>query len=113
MVYCAKCGKKNEDDAEFCAKCGASLTGAKKDHEKDWDKKCEEECAGGKRGAPVFWGVIVILIGLWILFEFVLKNIGVFEDLPSWIQNFEFWWLIALVIAVAIILSGIRIITRQ
>ncbi|GAF76626.1 unnamed protein product, partial [marine sediment metagenome] len=47
------------------------------------------------------------------LFEFVLKNIGALEGLPSWIQNFEFWWLIALVIAVAIILSGVRIITRQ
>ncbi len=113
MAYCAKCGKKNEDDAEFCAKCGASLTGAKKDYEKDWDKRCEEECAGGKHGAPVFWGIIVILVGLWILFEFVLKNIGALEGLPSWVQNFEFWWLIALVIAVAIILSGVRIITRQ
>ena len=28
MVYCAKCGTKNEEDAEFCKKCGASLTGA-------------------------------------------------------------------------------------
>jgi len=27
MVYCAKCGTKNEEDAEFCKKCGASLTG--------------------------------------------------------------------------------------
>ncbi|MFW6117188.1 MAG: zinc-ribbon domain-containing protein [Thermoproteota archaeon] len=25
MVYCTKCGFKNENDAEFCAKCGASL----------------------------------------------------------------------------------------
>ena len=30
MVYCPKCGKKNEDDAEYCSKCGVSLTGKKK-----------------------------------------------------------------------------------
>jgi len=26
MVYCQKCGKKNEDDAKYCSKCGKSLT---------------------------------------------------------------------------------------
>ncbi len=25
MVYCVKCGTKNFDDIEFCAKCGAGL----------------------------------------------------------------------------------------
>jgi len=25
MVYCSKCGKKNDDDAEFCSKCGIIL----------------------------------------------------------------------------------------
>ena len=25
MVYCSKCGKKNDDDAEFCSKCGFKL----------------------------------------------------------------------------------------
>jgi len=114
MAYCSKCGKKNEDDAEFCAKCGAALKGTTKDHEKEWEDRCEQECAGGGRHGPhVFWGIVVILIGLWILFEFVLKNIGALEGLPTWIQNFEFWWLIALVIAVAIILTGIRIIARK
>ncbi len=114
MAYCPKCGNKNEDGAEFCSKCGDSLTGSKKAYEKEWEDRCEEDCAGGKRGGPpIFWGIVVILIGLWILFEFVLKNIGALEGLPSWIQNFEFWWLIALVISVAIILSGFRIITRK
>ena len=25
MVYCHNCGTKNEDDAEFCSKCGEPL----------------------------------------------------------------------------------------
>ena len=113
MTYCAKCGKKNEDDAEFCSKCGASLTGTRKDYEKEWDKHCEEECAGGKHGAPIFWGIVIILIGLVIIFEVVLKNI---EGLPpafSWIYTFEFWWIFALLIAIAIIITGLRIMTRK
>ena len=115
MVYCTKCGKKNEDEAEYCSKCGASLTDKKKDYEKEWDKLCEEECAGGKHGAPIFWGIIVILIGLWIIFEFVLKNIPQ-QDLPTWllwIHDFEFFWIFALLIAIAIIITGIRIITKR
>ena len=54
MAYCTKCGTKNEDDAEFCKKCGASLTGIKKGHEKDDD--CV--CSGSKQNplVPVFWG---------------------------------------------------------
>ena len=25
MVYCAKCGKQNEDNVEFCVDCGAAI----------------------------------------------------------------------------------------
>ena len=113
MAYCAKCGKKNEDDAEYCSKCGAPLTGSKRDYEKDWDKRCEEECAGGKHGAPIFWGIIIILIGLVIIFEVVLKNIEGLPPVLSWIYTFEFGWLFALLIAIAIIITGLRIMTRK
>ena len=40
MVYCSECGKKNEDDAEYCSKCGASLTGSVKDYKKDKEEVC-------------------------------------------------------------------------
>ena len=115
MVYCAKCGKKNDDEAEYCSKCGASLTDKKGDQEKEWDKRCEEECAGGKHGAPIFFGILVILIGLWVIFEFVLKNINE-ENLPSWlnwIHEFPFFWIFALLIGIAIIVTGIRMIVKK
>ena len=113
MTYCSKCGTKNEDDAEFCKKCGLTLKGAAKGQHKD--DKCEEECVVGKRNpiAPIFWGIIVILLGLWILFEVVLKNTSIYNELPSWLQNFEFWWLIGLIVAVAVIMTGIRIIVNK
>ena len=115
MTYCSKCGKKNDDDAEFCKKCGLPLSEKATTHKKEVDDKCEEECVGGKRSpfAPVFWGVIVILVGLWILFEVVLKNTDIYNQLPTWLQNFEFWWLIGLVVAVAVIMTGIRILAKK
>jgi len=114
MAYCAKCGEKNEDDAKFCSKCGASLTGSKKDYEKEWEDRCEEDCAGGKRGGPpIFWGIIVILIGLWIIFGLIIPETELANNLPSWLVNFEWWWLIGLIIAIAIIVTGIRIIFRR
>jgi hypothetical protein len=105
MTYCSKCGTKNEDDADFCKKCGASLTGAIK--EKDDD--CV--CSGSKQNplVPVFWGIVVILIGLWIVVSFIIPR----SYLPAGLQDFTFWGLIILIIAIAIILTGIRILIKK
>ncbi|KYK23803.1 hypothetical protein AYK24_00795 [Thermoplasmatales archaeon SG8-52-4] len=44
MTYCTKCGKKNDDDAEFCDKCGISLdTTDKEDSIKKHTKKTENK----------------------------------------------------------------------
>lgn len=115
MVYCQKCGTKNDDDAEFCKKCSASLKVTEKDRKKEHDDKCEEECAVGKRSpfSKAFWGIIIILVGLWIIFSVVIPNTQLADSLPSWLVNFEFWWLIGLIIAVAIIMTGIRMIVNK
>ena len=118
MAYCIKCGTKNEDDATFCKNCGTSLTGAKPDYARDHDKRCEEECAGGKggRGWMVFWGVIIVLIGLAILFEGVLKQIAADKEAYPWLQwvnNFPVSWIFAAVIAIFIIIFGLRLISRR
>ena len=107
MAYCIKCGTKNEDDAEFCKKCGSSLTGIKKEHDKDED--CV--CAGSKQNplVPIFWGIVVVLFGLWIVFSFVIPR----SYLPAGLQDFSFWGLILLIIAIAVILTGIRIMTKK
>ena len=113
MTFCSKCGTKNDDQAEFCKKCGDSLTGKAKPRKKE--DPCEEECVVGKQSpfSSIFWGIIIILVGFWILFEFVLKNTGVYETLPEWVQNFEFWWFIGLIIAIAVIMTGIRIVINR
>ena len=105
MTYCIKCGTKNEDDAEFCKKCGSSLTGIKKEHDKDDDCVCEGENRNPL--VPIFWGITVILIGLWIIFQFVIPS-----NYLSSLQDFSFCGLVFLIIALAIILTGIRIMTK-
>ena len=111
MTYCQKCGTKNEEEAEYCKKCGAPLDISKKEHEKEWDKRCEDECAGGKggRGWAIFWGVIITLVGLFIIIEVVFKNI-----LKIQILNSEMYgWIVAAVIGIFILIFGLRILSKR
>jgi len=105
MVYCSKCGNKNEDNSKFCAKCGSSLLEIKYQNHKDDDCVCE----GNNRNpfVPIFWGITVILIGLWIIFQFVIP-----DNFLSSLQDFSFCGLVFLIIALAIIFMGIRIMTK-
>jgi uncharacterized membrane protein YvbJ len=70
MVYCTKCGTKNEDDATVCANCGASLeTGVHVSRR--YERRMENECFGIPRGGSIVGiiiGLIIILFGVsWIL----------------------------------------------
>lgn len=38
MVYCTKCGTKNEEDVLYCVKCGAKLVSK----DESWDKRMEK-----------------------------------------------------------------------
>ncbi len=110
MAYCSKCGNKNEEEAEYCSKCGASLTGIKKEED-----RCEEACVVGKHSpyASIFWGIVVILVGLWIVFGLVIPRTDLANSLPSWFVNFDWWWIIGLIIAIAIIATGIRMVIKK
>jgi uncharacterized membrane protein YvbJ len=107
MAYCSQCGTKNEDTAKFCKKCGASLSGIKKDYEKEMEKRCEEECVGGGKGFSIFWGIIIILIGLYVIFEFVLKNMGLVSG------DFPWWSIFIFAIGVIVVIFGFRIIIKK
>jgi len=70
MVVCPKCGTKNEEDAKYCAQCGANLeTGAYPSRR--YKRRREEECFGIPRGGTIVGlaiGVIIILWGfIWLL----------------------------------------------
>lgn len=88
MVYCPKCGAKNEDNAQICVSCGASLQGPKravKRRENDCfgprgEKRFEEECFGLPYGGAIvgiIFGIIILAFGVsWLLGRSLWDYIG-------------------------------------
>lgn len=98
MVYCSKCGTKNEDTAIVCTNCGATLqtgTYASRRYER---RRTEEQCFGLPHGGAIVGlaiGVIVLIWGFIILGQqtgFITGTIQI--------------WPIALVILGILILAG-------
>ena len=91
MVYCVKCGAKNEDDAEVCVKCGAPLHTLKRAPTRKGDtcfgpregKRVEEECFGLPYGGAIFgviFGVIILILGIvWVVSSLLDITIDVWE----------------------------------
>jgi len=79
LVYCTKCGAKNEDDAKVCADCGAPLQVSRPEKKYRSDDECfgsrerrhvEDECFGLPHGgaiAGIIFGVMIVFFGLAIL----------------------------------------------
>lgn len=106
MVYCSKCGKKNEEEARFCNKCGASLTGQPMEQRRHKEEECEKEC-GGKRRPSVwiyFWIIVLALIAFGIILSiFSRLSNAIF---PHWIGNYYWdiiWMIIGLVVVIFIL----------
>lgn len=90
MVYCIKCGAKNEEGTKYCAKCGANVEVSQEEGwerrvdewgeefgkraeewGEDFGKKVENECFGLPRGGAIFGlfiGIIIIIFGLQQIF---------------------------------------------
>lgn len=83
MVYCSKCGVKNEDDAEVCKKCGAKLypprpkkTAAREKDEcfgpREERERHVDECFGIPKFGAMFGmaiGLIIIFFGISLIFS--------------------------------------------
>jgi tetrahydromethanopterin S-methyltransferase subunit E len=105
MVYCTKCGTKNEEDAAVCIKCGASL--ASRPAWRPERKRAEEECFGLPHGgaiAGIVFGAIVILAGL----IFVLQEMGVIRE--GWDL---IWPLIVIIFGILIVAGALYSYSRR
>jgi len=69
MVYCTKCGTKNEDTALVCIKCGASLETGTYVSRRQERRRAEEECFGLPHGGIIIGLVIGVIILLWGAFQ--------------------------------------------
>jgi len=88
LVYCSKCGAKNDDDARVCVSCGASLYVPRRVAKRGGDecfgpkgeKRVEEECFGLPFGGAIvgiIFGIIILVLGLaWLAEIDVWKYIG-------------------------------------
>lgn len=78
MVYCDECGKQNEEDAEYCSKCGHPLKGDRhRRRSKDYRHRQREECFGLPHGnliVPLIIGIILILWGISSIYGFAIWN---------------------------------------
>ena len=93
MIYCQKCGAKNEDAAELCTQCGQPLyaVGAHRSRRED------EMCFGGRGPwGSVIGGIVIILIG----FAFLIQHMyGI-----AW---GEMWPIFLVIIGLAIIIGAV------
>ena len=86
MVYCARCGTQNKDDAKHCTQCGSTLDGTREksleqraeewgeefgrraeEWGEDFGRRVEEGCFGLPHGGVIvglLFGIIVIIVGL-------------------------------------------------
>jgi hypothetical protein len=76
VVYCQHCGQQNDDNAEFCAQCGAALQASERPREVRTEVKRpgapkDDECFGLPNGdaiCGVIFGGIIIISGLaWVM----------------------------------------------
>lgn len=110
MVYCTRCGTKNEDDAKVCSQCGASLHPFRQSRERRrHDDECfgaEEECFGIPRGGAIVGlaiGIIILLAGsIWFLQQAQL--------IPSTV---EFWPFMVIIFGILIIMGAFHGMRRR
>ncbi len=106
MVYCPKCGTQNDDAAEFCVKCGASLQTGTVSSRRRERRRAEQECFGLPHGgaiAGILFGAIILIWGGTML----LQEAGIVP------HGTDFWYIIVIAIGVLIVAGAIYNINQS
>jgi uncharacterized membrane protein YvbJ len=98
VVYCPKCGTKNEDTAEFCVKCGASLQTGTYTSRRYERRRAEEECFGLPHGGAIVGIAIGLIILLW--------GMLLLAQQAGWITYTPDFWVIILIIIGILMIAG-------
>ncbi len=102
MVYCTKCGAKNEEDAAVCVKCGAPLHKVPTPPWRRERKRAEEECFGLPHGGAIA-GLVIGLIIIFVGFSWLISRVAGIE--------IEVWPIIVIIFGILILagaLYGLR-----
>ena len=101
MVYCQKCGTKNEDNSDFCSKCGANLQTGMYHSQKETREKAEQDCFGLPHGgiiAGIIIGVLIIIFGITMMFG---------------IDFGQYWYVIIIIFGILLVAGAIYRMTHQ
>jgi hypothetical protein len=107
MVYCPKCGTLNDDTAEFCVKCGASLRTGTYESRRYERRRAEAECFGLPHGGAIVGLVIGAIILIWGFFALAQAS-GLINTTPP-----DLWIITVIVIGVLLIAGAIYRINRS
>jgi len=106
MVYCTKCGTKNEDTALVCVKCGASLETGTYVSRRYERKRVEEECFGLPHGGAILGIAIGVIILLWGFF-WLAQQTGLITQTP------ELWPIAIIIFGILILLGALYRLSRR
>lgn len=84
-MFCSKCGSENNEDAQFCAKCGNALIETDNIPKPVYRAREENMCFGSSGGTfpALVIGVIIIIVGTASFFG---QSIGTI--MGTWGENF-------------------------
>lgn len=82
MVYCSKCGAENDEEADVCMKCGASLGATV--HRVRRRRYESDICFGRRGGIPI----LGLLFGLMILLWGLSSLMG---GMFMWMRMYNLW----------------------
>lgn len=106
MVYCSKCGTKNEDTAVTCVKCGATLQTGTIESRRHERRRAENECFGLPHGGIIAGLVFGILILFWGIFTIAQQQ--------DWIEpSTEFWPIVIIILGILILAGAIYQMGRR
>lgn len=106
MVYCPKCGTLNDDAAEFCVKCGASLRTGTYESRRYERRRAENECFGLPHGGAIVGLVIGIIVLLWGAFA-LAQQTNLIKYSP------DLWIIVVIAIGVLLIAGGLYRMNRS
>jgi len=105
MVYCTKCGTKNEDTALVCVNCGASLETGTPVSRRYERRRVESECFGLPHGGAIVGIVVGVIILLWGAFTLAQQT--------GWITRApDLWPLFIIIIGLLIVIGAIYRMSR-
>ncbi len=106
MVYCTKCGTKNEDTASVCVNCGASLetgTYASRTYER---RRAQQECFGLPHGGAIVGVAIGVIILIW-------GFITIGQQTGAISSTLNVWPFILIIFGILIVLGAIYGLSRR